>query len=225
MLELEDHVHFVPGRVREQQGVVGADAGHFADGEVPIASPVEDLAVHLLQELVDLRTHQRAAARGRCRPVDQLDLLGDEVDHIHPEAVDAAVQPPVHHRVDGLAHLRVLPVEVGLLLREQVQVVLIGARIERPGWAAEGAAPTVRRAAVSLGLAPPVPVPLWTGQRRLRLLEPGVLVAGVVHHEVHHDFQAALVGLGQQQVELRQVAEDRFDVLVVADVVTVVVLR
>jgi hypothetical protein len=52
-----------------------------------------------------------------------------------------------------------------------------------------------------------------------------MLVAGVVDHQVHHDLDAALVGLGQQQVELVEAAEHGVDVLVVADVVAVVVLR
>jgi len=43
------------------------------------------------------------------------EVLGNQVDDVHAEAVDAAVQPPGHHLVDGAAPLGVLPVEVGLL--------------------------------------------------------------------------------------------------------------
>ena len=52
-----------------------------------------------------------------------------------------------------------------------------------------------------------------------------MLVAGVVDHEVHHDLDAPLVRLGNEQIELRQVAENGLDLPVVADVVAVVVLR
>jgi hypothetical protein len=52
-----------------------------------------------------------------------------------------------------------------------------------------------------------------------------VLVGGVVDHEVHHELDAARVQGGDQGVEIGERAEGRVDVLVVADVVAVVVLR
>ena len=61
--------------------------------------------------------------RRRRRPT----TLEMQVDDVHPEAVDAAVEPVAHHRVDRLPDLGVLPVEVGLLGGEHVQVVLAGA--------------------------------------------------------------------------------------------------
>ena len=58
-----------------------------------------------------------------------------------------------------------------------------------------------------------------------RLDEPRMLVGGVVDDEVHDQPDAALVQRGHQLVELRERAEQRVDVLVVADVVAVVVHR
>ena len=197
---------------------------HLADGEQLGVAAGEHLAVHLGQELVDARAAARvlqaAVARARRdRAVGQRRLLGDEVDDVHPEAVDAPVQPPAHHRVDGLAHLRVLPVQVGLLAREQVQVVLAGRRVELPRRAGEERAPVVR------ALAPPVPVALRVVADRARLHEPRVLVGRVVDDEVHDELHAARVHAGEQRVEVRQRPERRVDVLVVGDVVAVVVLR
>ena len=94
-----------------------------------------------------------------CRGVGKPVGLGDEVDDVHPEAVDTAVEPPAHDVVDGLAHLRVLPVEVRLLTVEQVQVVLAGRGFPLPGRSAEERAPVVRFGAAG-GVAPDVPVPL-----------------------------------------------------------------
>jgi hypothetical protein len=51
-----------------------------------------------------------------------------------------------------------------------------------------------------------------------------VLVRGVVDDEVHDQLHAALVERLEQPVQVGQAAEERVDVLVVADVVTVVVL-
>jgi hypothetical protein len=88
------------------------------------------------------------------RSVRQRRLLGDEVDDVHPEAVDTAVEPPAHHVVDGRAHLGVLPVEVGLLAVEQVQVVLPAPLVPLPRRAAEERAPVVRLRAVAARLGP-----------------------------------------------------------------------
>ena len=47
--------------------------------------------------------------------VGQVGIFGDKVDDVHAEAVDSAVQPPTHHRVDCLADFEILPVEVRCL--------------------------------------------------------------------------------------------------------------
>jgi hypothetical protein len=52
-----------------------------------------------------------------------------------------------------------------------------------------------------------------------------VLVRGVDDDEVHHDADAAGVRLAEQLVDVGEGAEHRVDVVVVADVVPVVVLR
>ncbi len=241
VLELEHHVHLGAGRVGEQDGVLDRDAGHLADGEERSVTRGEHLAVHLRQELVDPRAAQigrRAVAQGGAGqrgavvqvPVGS-DVLGDHVDDVHPEAVDPAVEPPPHHRVHRLPDLGVLPVEVGLLAVEQVQVVLAAGLVERPCRAGEERLPVGRlRARVAGGhpaarWPPPVPVALRGRARRPALVEPRVLVAGVVDHQVHEQLHPARVQLGDQLVELRQRPEQRVDVLVVADVVAVVGLR
>ncbi len=55
MLELEDHVELVPGRVGVELRLVDRDARHLADGQELLPPSGEDLAVHLLEELVDAR--------------------------------------------------------------------------------------------------------------------------------------------------------------------------
>ena len=52
-----------------------------------------------------------------------------------------------------------------------------------------------------------------------RLLEPLVLVGGMVGHKVHHDLHAKTVGVGQEVLEVVEVAEDGVDVPEVGDVV------
>ena len=114
--------------IAEQQGAVRAGAGGLAHGEHGGAAR-EDLAVHLLEEVVQAGAAREALvadAEGRARgpAVGQALLLRDHVDRVHAEAVDPQVEPPVHHVVDGPAHPGVLPVEVRLPGGEQVEVVL-----------------------------------------------------------------------------------------------------
>ena len=78
--------------------------------------------------------------------VGQRGVLADEVHDVRAEAVDAAVQPEAQHVVHRADHLRVVPVEVGLLGQEGVQVPLPGGRVPRPrGAAAERGGPVVGR--------------------------------------------------------------------------------
>ena len=124
-------------------------------------------------------------------------------------------------------HLRVAPVEVGLGGVEEVEVPL-AVLDPGPGRAAEDRLPVVRRRAAvgpragaehvagALGAA---------GSGGQRLLEPGVLVGGVVGDDVHDHPQVEVVGALDQAVGVLQRAEQRVDVAVVGDVVAVVVLR
>ncbi len=177
---------------------------------VPVGAPVH------------LAVGQRAVGR---------DVLGDEVDDVHAEAVDAAVEPPPHHRVDRLADVGVLPVEVRLLGVEQVQVVRARGLVEPPRAAPEERAPVRRLGARGARLhalargAPPVPVAPRALRGRARLDEPRVLVARVVDDEVHDELHPARVQPLDQGVEVCERPEQRVDVLVVADVVAVVRLR
>ena len=82
---------------------------------------------------------------GRRRVVAKLPVLDERVGDVDPEAGDPAVEPEAKNALELLAHLRVPPVEVGLLGCEVVQVVTAALRVERPrGAAAEGGKPVVR---------------------------------------------------------------------------------
>ena len=230
VLELEHHVDLGARRVGVELRLLGGHARHLADGEVLPVAAVEHLPGHLREVAVDVRAvgelveGQDVLLPRPFRHVGQPLDLRDEVDDVHPEAVDAAVEPPAHHRVDRLADLGVLPVQVRLLAVEQVQVVLAAGLVPRPRGTAEERPPVVGLGPVAW-VAPEVPVALRAVGRRGRLDEPRVLVRGVVDHQVHDELDAPLVQAGDEGVELLERAEQRVDVVVVADVVAVVRLR
>ena len=157
----------------------------------------------------------------------ELRVLGDRVGDVDAEPVDAAVQPEAHRLVQRRLDLRVVPVEVGLLGQERVQVPLPGRVVPRPGPAdrREVRDPVVRRLPVGAALvavAPDVPVAPGVVAGGAGLGEPRVPVGGVVRDEVDDDPHAARVGLRDELVEVRQRPEERVDVGVVGDVVAVV---
>ena len=234
VLELEHHLQLVAVETGVECGVVHGHAGGFAHGHDRVLA--QDLAVHLLQEFV----HARAvgcdgkgvveAASEDCRVLGEGEILRDQVDDVHAEAVHALVQPEAHDVVDLFADLRVLPVQVGLLDGEVVQVELVGRLVPFPHGGAEAGNPVVRRNRLAilveaLGVAPDVVVAVGVVFGGACLLEPFVLVGGVVDDQVHHELDAVLVRGFEQLIEVFHGAELGHDGAVVGDIVAVVIVR
>ncbi len=168
----------------------------------------------------------RPAGGERRGEVGHLGILRQPVGDVDAEAVDATVEPEAQDRLELLADLVVQPVEIRLLDVEQVQVPLawrpVGLGDAGPRRTAERALPVVRRlpAARAASVAEHVPGPLPAARAgRQRLLEPLVLIGGVVGDDVHDHPQAEGVGVGEQAVHVGERAEARIDVPVVGDVV------
>ena len=122
-----------------------------------------------------------------------LRILVKVMDGIHPKPIDTSVEPESQHVAHGLLDVRIAPIEVGLLLQVRVIIVLSGSFIESPGRTAKLALPVVRWRPVRLRVSPHVPVPLWVGLRGAALLKPGMLIRGMVRHEVKDDLDASRV--------------------------------
>ncbi len=221
-----------------EAGQIRAIVGHQSvDGEVglpdhdPIRMAVGDPS-HRLDRgvdawLIDRSGLQPAGVRRHTRPpirvgrvVAVLLIFVEMVDRVHPESVDAAVEPESQHVAHGFLDLRIAPIEVRLLLQVRVIVVLAGRLVESPSRAAELALPVVWRGAVRLRVSPDIPVPLWMELRGATILEPGMLIGGVVRHEIQDDLEAARVSGLKERVEIGERAEQRMDGAVIADVVT-----
>ena len=162
--------------------------------------------------------------RGQVLAVGSLLLV--QVGHrVQPEAVDAQVQPEPQGRQDVLLDGRVLVVEVGLVGEEAVPVVLLADGVEGPvgGFGVDEDDAGVLVLLVVVG--PDVVVAVGAVGVGAGLLEPRVLVAGVVHDEVDDDAHAALVGGVDELDEVGEVAELGQDGGVVGDVVAAVAQR
>ena len=192
----------------------------------------EGAGAKLLQELVHARSVDEEIAAlldaEEVPVVAQGVDLGPEVEHVEAEARHALFQPEAHDVHDLVAHGGVLPVQVRLLRREEVQVKVVRPRDPRPRAAREAARPVRRRQ--ELFSFPPswaddVIVAVFALRIAQRLAEPRVLIARVVEHHVHDDAQTALFTLRHQPVEVLHRPERRVDRAVVRDVVAVVLPR
>ena len=149
-LEVEGEVQLVAVAEvgRDQLGLGEVDlADHHAVAGVLVEHGA-NAAQQRVRALVVVRADdvEVAADDVGLRDVGQRGVLADEVHDVGAEAVDAAVQPEAQHVVHRLDDLRVVPVEVGLLGQEGVQVPLLGGLVPRPrGAAAEGRRPVVGR--------------------------------------------------------------------------------
>jgi hypothetical protein len=138
----------------------------------------------------------------RARIVAGGNLFQDKRGGVDAEPGDTHLQPEAHHFLDLVADRGVTPVQVRLEVVEAVVVPLAGRVVVAPGFGLlagkHDALPTVRW----FLFAPDVPVAV--GRRRAGAggLEPGVLVGGVVDHQVDDDPDAPFPGLQGELCEI-----------------------
>ena len=211
-------------------GAEGPVAVVLGEEEVPVAIDLVHAVLAPVRHVRLVAAHRAALGGGGV--VGEAVGLDQAVRHVDAETVDPAVEPEPQDAAELLADLFVRPVEVGLGGVEEVQVPLAGRPVgfgdAGPGGAAEDGVPVVRGelAVLATAVAEHVARALAAaGSGGEGLLEPLVLVGGVVGDEVDDDPDVAGVRLGEHRVEVVERAEDRVDVAVVGDVVAGILLR
>ena len=198
---------------------------------------VAEIGADVLGPLVGLRQQQPARPVGVDLGADLLDdrvRLGEVLvvralalaqigDRVEPEPVDAHVEPAPHHLHHGPQHARIVVIEVRLVRKEPMPV--IGARFRIPGpvgFLGVGEDDTSAEIFM-VGIAPDVPVPRIAAEPGAsRALEPGMLVRGVIDHQLGDHPQASALGFCDEAAKILHRAEIGIDAAVVGDVVAVV---
>lgn len=250
MLEVEDHVDLAAVVLDSLQHLVRVlNERHLADAERIIL--LQDLA-QILQVFVqpwsvgvELIRPLPDAPRVLDRRVGEALILTDEVDHVHSEPICTFVEPEAHDIMHRLADGRVLPVEIWLLCRIEMEVIFTGQLIELPRapWmksdqdcTGEASIPTlevrdpvIRGMSVPVlvkpGRLPDIPIAVLIILGASRLLEPLVLVAGVVDHQVHQQLHSPVMAALDQPLDINDRAVLVRDTVVVGNVVAHVDLR
>ena len=227
-VEVEGRVHLVRAQVPREPLLVGEP--DLADQHPRVGVGVGDRAPRPVDVVQLVAVEERVlAGRVLATRVGERGVLDRHGGRVDAHAGHAAVEPEPQHVLVLAPHVGVVPVQVGLLGREQVQVPLAGGavRVGRPGPGAAGEAglPVGRRQLTVLAAAGPEPEPLALRGSRAggeRGAEPLVLVGDVVGHDVDDRADAERGRLGDEPLCLVDRAEGRVDHAVVGDVVAAV---
>ena len=213
VLKLEHHREFLAPRVAEDGGVLHIGAPGLTHGhQIGAAKGVG-------VQLPDIGMQHRAVGGN-----SQVRVLGNLVDDIQPETAHALVHPKADGLVQLLPQGGVVPVQVRLFDGKLVEIILPHLGHPGPGRAAKGGPHLVGRRALH-AVAPDVIVVVGVVAALFCLLEPAVLVRGVVQHQIHDDADVVFFGFGDEVVHVGQRAEHGVNIAVVGNVVAVVILR
>ncbi len=175
-----------------------------------------EIGADLLQDIVRLRQVLVVGAVA-------LHQIGNGVE---PQPVDAHLQPEAHDAQHFLKHTRIVEVEVRLVRIEAVPEEGMRLRVPGPvgllGVDEDDAGAEI----MLVGVAPDIEVARRRARLGMaRLLEPGMLVGGVVDDQLGDHADAAAVRLRHEAAEVAHAAIGRVDRAVVGYVVAVVAQR
>ena len=217
------------------------DARHQREVERHVAFvAVAEILQHVLGPLVGLgEQHAVAVARIElgAQPLQDLVRLGqvlvvralalDQIGHgVETHAVDPHVEPEAHHVGHLAKHPRIVEIEVGLMGVEAVPVIGLRHRVPRPVRFLGVDEDDARAGEFLVGVAPDIVIaPGRAALGAAGALKPGMLVRGVVDHELGDDAQIAPVRRAHEGAEIVHPSIGRVDAAVVGDVVAVVAQR
>ena len=152
-----------------------------------------------------------------------LDQVGNGVQ---PHAVHAHVQPEAHYREHRLEYPGIVEIQIRLVRVEPVPEELPGNRVPGPVGLFGIEKDDPRALVLLIGIRPDVEIPLPGSPGRLTgTLEPGMLVRGMVDHQLGDDPQPATMGFADEAAHVRHVAVIGVHTAIVCNVVTVVAPR
>src|SRR5437764_1063407 len=211
-LKIEHHMHAVAIGAEIFHVGLGQYVGFCKHDAVPLP-PLQELAekaehVVLLLGLADFRSLGR----------------DDERHRIHPEAGNAQLNPEPHDLENLRLHLRMRGVKVGLEVIETMEIPSLGLLVVAPSRLLHAWKYHAVIGARRLLLRPNVPIAVRRSRVFARLLEPPVLVRGVVDDEVDEHPYAALLRAVSEFDKIANRAVARINAVIIGHVVAVIAM-
>jgi hypothetical protein len=198
---------------------------------------VAEIGVHVFRPLIGLGEKELARRIGVELGPDLLDdrvglrevlvvrsfALAEIGDGVQAEAVDPEIQPAPHRLHDGQEHARIVVIEVRLMREETVPVIGFRHRIPGPIGFFRIVEDDAGTGITLIRVAPDIPVAGGgAGLGSACTLEPGMLIGGVVDHELGDDAELSALGFQHEAAKVRHRAEIGIDVVIVRNVIAVV---
>jgi hypothetical protein len=131
-LEVEDHAQLIavrPNGLDQFRFIINARHLAHAEGIILLQDSPQLLEVLVTPWAAGVVL---ATAKDCFVRVRECLILADKVDDVQAEAISAPVKPEAHDLVDSFSNGGVLPVQIRLLLGEQVQVIFVCSLIVLP---------------------------------------------------------------------------------------------
>lgn len=126
MMEVEGHREFPLLRAGVTDALFKRSRGHFSNRDHFMRAKY--LIIHRSDEFMDTWTicveFPSISRRHTSVIIREALVLGDQVNHIHAEAVHTLAGPEQHHLIDLSANLLILPVQICLCLIEKGKIIL-----------------------------------------------------------------------------------------------------
>ena len=147
-------------------------------------------------------------------------------DRIQAQSVHAHVEPEAHDIDDRVDDLRIVVIQIGLMREEPMPVVAPRDRVPCPVRGFGIREDDARPGEFLVGVAPDIELVLRRSRRGSPCrLKPGVLIGGVIDHQLRDHAQAAQMGLLHEPAEVIERAVVRMHVPVIGNVVAIIALR
>ena len=130
------------------------------------------------------------------------------------EAVNPHIEPKTHYILNFLLYFRIVHIQVRLFLCENVKIVFVNFGIVLPCSALKGGKPVVRRL-VALAFSPYVIIVIRIVNALCALLEPLMLVGGMVDNKIHKHLHSAFMCAVKYHFEIIERTEFGIDISVI----------
>ena len=184
--------------------------------------------LHLLQKsgtpvhIIDVLKGQAQAVRPIRRKVGIFVVFLQMTDRVQPKASQPQSHPVPDNLIDLLPELWILPVQIRLLFRKQVQIIQsLPAGNLLPCAPPEDGTPVIRRTAC-LSFPKYIILSIFSVRILQRLPKPLMLIRGMVCHKIHQDPDPPFLRFCNQLLHIVHVSKTGINIHVVRHIISII---